>query len=60
LVGARLEIGRTYALPRFNVTLFAALQGSTLWERGFTESSTLLAAADGLDSFPIWFRAGRQ
>jgi outer membrane autotransporter protein len=40
LVGARLEIGRTYALPRFNVTPFAALQGSTLWERGFTESST--------------------
>jgi len=35
-----LEIGRTYALPRFNVTPFAALQGSTLWERGFTESST--------------------
>ena len=40
LVGARLEIGRTYALPRVNVTPFAALQGSTLWERGFTESST--------------------
>jgi outer membrane autotransporter protein len=39
LVGARLEIGRTYALPRVNVTPFAALQGSTLWERGFTESS---------------------
>jgi outer membrane autotransporter protein len=40
LLGARLEIGRTYALPRFNITPFAALQGSTLWERGFTESST--------------------
>ena len=40
LLGARLEIGRTYALPRVNITPFAALQGSTLWERGFTESST--------------------
>jgi outer membrane autotransporter protein len=40
LFGARLEIGRTYALPRVNITPFAALQGSTLWERGFTESST--------------------
>jgi outer membrane autotransporter protein len=40
LLGARLEIGRTYTLPRVNITPFAALQGSTLWERGFTESST--------------------
>jgi outer membrane autotransporter protein len=40
LLGARLEIGRTYALPGVNITPFAALQGSTLWERGFTESST--------------------
>src|SRR6202023_4120170 len=40
LLGARLEIGRTYTLPGFNITPFAALQGSTLWERGFTESST--------------------
>jgi outer membrane autotransporter protein len=40
LLGARLEIGRTYALPRFNIIPFASLQGSTIWERGFTESST--------------------
>jgi outer membrane autotransporter protein len=40
LVGARLEIGRTYTLPGVNITPFAALQGSTLWERGFTETST--------------------
>jgi outer membrane autotransporter protein len=40
LLGARLEIGRKYTLPGFNITPFAALQGSTLWERGFTESST--------------------
>jgi outer membrane autotransporter protein len=40
LLGARLEIGRTYTLPGVNITPFAALQGSTLWERGFTESST--------------------
>ena len=40
LVGARLEIGRTYAFPGFELTPFAALQTSTLWQRGFTETST--------------------
>jgi uncharacterized protein with beta-barrel porin domain len=40
LVGARLEIGRTYALPGFELTPFAALQTATLWQRGFTETST--------------------
>jgi outer membrane autotransporter protein len=40
LVGARVEIGRTYALPGFELTPFAALQTATLWQRGFTETST--------------------
>src|SRR5262249_42188880 len=40
LVGARLEIGRTYGLPGFNLTPFAAVQTSTLWQHGFTESSS--------------------
>jgi subtilase-type serine protease len=40
LFGARLEIGRTHALPGFNITPFAALQTATLWQRGFTETST--------------------
>jgi outer membrane autotransporter protein len=39
LVGARVEIGRTYALPRFELTPFAALQTATLWQRGFTETT---------------------
>ena len=38
--GARLEVGRSYALPWLNVTPFAAVQTSTLWQRGFTETST--------------------
>jgi uncharacterized protein with beta-barrel porin domain len=40
LLGARLEVGRNYALPWINVTPFAAVQTSTLWERGFTETSS--------------------
>jgi outer membrane autotransporter protein len=44
LFGARLEVGRSYALPWLNVTPFAAVQTATLWQRGFTETS----AADGL------------
>jgi uncharacterized protein with beta-barrel porin domain len=40
LLGARLEAGRNYALPWINVTPFAAVQTSTLWERGFTETSS--------------------
>jgi outer membrane autotransporter protein len=40
LLGARLELGRSYALPWLNVTPFAAVQTSTLWQRGFTETSS--------------------
>ena len=40
LFGARLEVGRSYALQWLNVTPFAAVQTSTLWQRGFTETST--------------------
>jgi outer membrane autotransporter protein len=40
LFGARLEVGRSYALSWLNVTPFAAVQTSTLWQRGFTETST--------------------
>jgi uncharacterized protein with beta-barrel porin domain len=40
LLGARLELGRSYALPWVNLTPFAAVQTSTLWERGFTETSS--------------------
>jgi outer membrane autotransporter protein len=40
LLGARLEAGRSYALQWLNVTPFAAVQSSTLWQRGFTETST--------------------
>ncbi len=40
LLGARLELGRSYALPWVNVTPFVAVQTSTLWERGFTETSS--------------------
>src|SRR5262245_28350153 len=40
LLGARLEVGRNYALSWFNVTPFAAVQTSTLWQHGFTETST--------------------
>ena len=36
LLGARLEVGRSYALPWLNVTPFAAAQTSTIWQRGFT------------------------
>jgi outer membrane autotransporter protein len=39
LFGARLEVGRSYALQWLNVTPFAAVQSSTLWQRGFTETS---------------------
>jgi outer membrane autotransporter protein len=40
LLGARLELGRSYALPWVNVTPFAAVQTSTLWQRGFTETTS--------------------
>ena len=40
LFGARLELGRSYALPWLNVTPFAAVQTSTLWQRGFSETTT--------------------
>jgi outer membrane autotransporter protein len=40
LFGARLEVGRSYALQWLNVTPFAAVQTSTLWQRGFNETST--------------------
>src|SRR5262249_20142424 len=40
LFGAKLEVGRSYALPWLSVTPFAAVQTATLWERGFTETST--------------------
>ena len=40
LFGARLELGRSYALPWFNVTPFAAVQAATLWQRGFSETTT--------------------
>jgi outer membrane autotransporter protein len=39
LFGARIELGRSYAVPWLNVTPFAAVQTSTLWQRGFTEMS---------------------
>jgi outer membrane autotransporter protein len=40
LLGARLEIGRSQALSGFTLTPFAAVQTATLWQRGFTETST--------------------
>jgi outer membrane autotransporter protein len=40
LFGARLELGRSYSLPWFNVTPFAAVQTATLWQRGFSETTT--------------------
>jgi outer membrane autotransporter protein len=40
LLGARLEVGRSYSLPWLNVTPFAAVQTATLWQRDFTETST--------------------
>jgi outer membrane autotransporter protein len=40
LLGARLEIGRSHALPGFTLTPFAAVQTATLWQRGFTETAT--------------------
>ena len=40
LFGARLEVGRSYALPWLNVTPFAAVQPATLWQRGFSETTT--------------------
>jgi len=40
LLGARLELGRNYALSWLNVTPFAAVQTSTVWQRGFTETSS--------------------
>jgi outer membrane autotransporter protein len=40
LLGARLEVGRSYAWQWLNVTPFAAVQTSTLWQRGFTETTT--------------------
>ncbi len=40
LFGARLELGRSYALPWLNVTPFAAVQTATLWQRGFSETTT--------------------
>jgi outer membrane autotransporter protein len=40
LLGARLELGRSYALQWLNVTPFAAVQSSTLWQRGFSEMTT--------------------
>jgi outer membrane autotransporter protein len=40
LLGARLEIGRSHALPGFTLTPFAAVQTATLWQRGFTETTT--------------------
>ncbi len=40
LLGARLELGRNFTLSWLNVTPFAAVQTSTLWQRGFTETTT--------------------
>jgi outer membrane autotransporter protein len=40
LFGARFEAGRSYALPWLNVTPFVAVQGSAVWQHGFTETST--------------------
>lgn len=40
LLGARLEIGRSHALPGFTLTPFAAVQTATLWQRGFTETTS--------------------
>jgi outer membrane autotransporter protein len=40
LIGARLEVGHSFAFYGGSITSFAAIQGSTLWQRGFTESST--------------------
>jgi outer membrane autotransporter protein len=40
LLGARLEVGRSYALPWLTVTPFAAVQTAALWQRSFTEASS--------------------
>jgi outer membrane autotransporter protein len=42
LVGARLEVGRSFALPWLKVTPFAAVQTAALWQRGFSETSTAI------------------
>jgi outer membrane autotransporter protein len=54
LLGARLEVGRSHAVQWLNVTPFAAVQTSTLWQRGFTETSTAagLPGVLGLTSQP--------
>jgi outer membrane autotransporter protein len=54
LFGARLEVGRSYAWQWLDVTPFAAVQTSTLWQRGFTETSTAagLPGVLGLTSQP--------
>jgi outer membrane autotransporter protein len=47
-LGARLEVGRTWAFDRFRVTPFAAIQVSELWQRGYTETSFTAAGAPGI------------
>jgi uncharacterized protein with beta-barrel porin domain len=55
LLGARLEVGRTWAYGYVRLTPFAAVQVSELWQRGYSESSTIGGAPGilGLAFAPI-------
>jgi outer membrane autotransporter protein len=47
-LGGRLEAGRTWTFDRYNVTPFAAVQFSELWQRGYTESSSTSTGGPGM------------
>jgi len=47
-LGARLEVGNTWTYGQTNVTPFAAIQMSRLWQDGYTEASTTATGAPGI------------
>jgi outer membrane autotransporter protein len=48
MLSGRIEIGWTHVLDRFQVTPFAAVQFSQLWQRAYTESSTQIGGGAGV------------
>jgi outer membrane autotransporter protein len=47
-LGGRLELGRNWNFGKYGLTPFAAVQVSELWQRGYSETSTVAGGGPGV------------
>jgi outer membrane autotransporter protein len=48
MLAGRLEVGKTWLYNRIGVTPFAAIQASQLWQKGYSETSTIIGDGPGI------------